>query len=187
MDFVFEWSGCVVVDGVIYPSGHDVPPDVIKGGSKILLKTAEEYGERDGDVSKGVADKTYCIEVKPYMLKEATPSFDFMQKWNNNIPMPFKIMVGTIDKETNGMYHCNLHCEILEEQTTRCLKCGRALENPVSMYFGVGPECGGHNYVNPFNSDEELRAAVESYKLELAKKTWSGWIIKSAIIRMEEI
>ena len=61
------------------------------------------------------------------------------------------------------------------------MKCGRPLTNPVSRYFGIGPECGGHNYVNPFESDEELNEAVEQMKTELKNIRWTGWIIKSAI------
>jgi hypothetical protein len=52
----------------------------------------------------------------------------------------------------------------------------------------MGPECGGHNYTNPFESEEELKSAVESYRKNyLQKITWSGWIIKSAIIEREEM
>lgn len=33
----------------------------------------------------------YKVTVKKYMTEEGTPSFDFMIKWNNNIPMPLGI------------------------------------------------------------------------------------------------
>lgn len=122
------------------------------------------------------------IEVKSYMLKKSSPDFDFMAKWNNDIPMPLKVMVGTIVKETKGMVYMKLHGDIFSEKTCTCMKCGRPLTNPVSQYFGIGPECGGHNYVNPFNSDEELKQAVAQYKAKLNKLTWEGWVIKSAII-----
>jgi hypothetical protein len=61
------------------------------------------------------------------------------------------------------------------------MKCGKELTNPVSQFFGVGPECGGHNYTHPFSSDEELKATVEAYKKQLLDTKWSGWIIRSAI------
>ena len=68
------------------------------------------------------------------------------------------------------------------------MNCGKVITNPISKYFGMGPECGRHNYVNPFNSDAELKEAVDTYKREvLSKITWSGWVIKSAITEMEEI
>lgn len=122
------------------------------------------------------------IEVKSYMLKKASPEFDFMAKWNNDTPMPLKVMVGVVVKETRGMVYMKLHGDIFEERTCNCMKCGRTLTNPVSQYFGIGPECGGHNYVNPFDSEEELKAAVTAYRATLNKMTWEGWIIKSAII-----
>lgn len=45
------------------------------------------------------------IKVKDYMTKPTMPgsSFDFMEKWNNNVPMPTVYMTGTKKKETNGM------------------------------------------------------------------------------------
>lgn len=45
------------------------------------------------------------IKVKAYMTKPATPQFDFMQKWNNNKPMPYRIMKGEKVKETKGMVY----------------------------------------------------------------------------------
>lgn len=122
------------------------------------------------------------ITVRQYMTKPATPEFDFMARWNNNNPMPLRTMVGTVEKETRGMVYMKLHGDIYAKQICTCMKCGRELTNPVSQYFGIGPECGGHNYVNPFNTEEELRNAVSEYRAKLQNITWEGWIIKSAIL-----
>ena len=84
------------------------------------------------------------------MTKAATAQCDFMQKWNNNKPMPYRIMKGEKVKETKGMVYMKLHADILAEKNYTCIACGRPLTNPVSQYFGIGPECGGHNYVHPF-------------------------------------
>ena len=35
--------------------------------------------------------------------------------------------------------------------------------------------------MHPFNTDEELKAAVDAYRSVLVNKTWEGWVIKSAI------
>ncbi len=125
------------------------------------------------------------ITVKRYMTQKASPEFNFMEKWNNNIPMPLRTMVGESIKETRGMIYMKLHGDIYAERICTCMKCGRELTNPVSQYFGIGPECGNHGYVNPFKSDAELKAAVASYKKQLQNITWEGWIIKSAIIEDE--
>lgn len=100
--------------------------------------------------------------------------------------MPMVSMVGTIEKETKGMYYLKLRAAIIGDKMITCMKCGRPLNNPVSQFFGIGPECGRHNYVNPFNTEEELKEAVNAYKKELQKVTWEGWVIKSAITTMEE-
>lgn len=129
------------------------------------------------------------ITVKKYMTKKATPEFDFMANWNHNVPMPLRTMI--IDeqtKETKGMIYVKAHGDVIGETMQYCLCCGREITNPVSQYFGMGPKCGCHNYVNPFDTEEELRAAVKKYRTEvLQKMTWEGWVIKSAIIEDEEI
>lgn len=53
----------------------------------------------------------YKITVKKYMTEPSTPSFDFMQKWNNNTPMPLSTMFGTEVKQTRGMVYMQLHDE----------------------------------------------------------------------------
>lgn len=126
----------------------------------------------------------HMITVKQYMTKPASPEFDFMSKWNNNIPMPLITMVGTVIKETRGMIYMKLHGDIVTvgKPIMSCLCCGRPITNKISQYFGMGPICGEHNYVNPFDSDEELNNAIETYRKEyLNKLTWEGWVIKSAI------
>lgn len=128
------------------------------------------------------------ITVKQYMTKPATPDFDFMAKWNLNRPMPLRTMVGEVLQETKGMVKMRLHGDITSERTAFCLKCGRPLTNPVSAFFGMGPECGGHGYTNPFSSEEELRAAVSNYRGTVLRNIqWEGWIIRSAIERRETV
>lgn len=126
-------------------------------------------------------DTEYVIKVKRYMTRPASPSFDFMDKWNNGKPMPMRIMVGRKLKETRGMVKMELRGEVIQEVNPVCMKCGRTLTNPVSQYFGIGPECGGHNYINPFETDAELKQAVAETRKQLQDITWTGWVIKSAI------
>jgi len=128
------------------------------------------------------------IFVKQYMTRKSENGFDFMKKWNKDNPMPLRTMIGTVERETNGMVYMKLHADITSEKTLRCMCCGRLITNPVSQYFGMGPECGGHNYINPFYSEEELKKAVQDYRENVLKNiTWNGWIIKTAILKEEEI
>lgn len=130
----------------------------------------------------------YEITVKPWMLKEATPDFDFMDKFNKGIPMPLMVMYtgGKVD-ETKKMIRVNLHGDIKQRITQRCMCCGQVLTNKVSQYFGIGPVCGGHNYTHPFDTEEELDKAVSQYRTKLVNTTWSGWIPYSAIISIDSI
>ena len=185
-----NWKGPVEVNGTLYDSINAVNLADIKTLGEINIKLLHtEKIENKGNTSENRAvDVTeYQITVKRYMTQKASATFDFMEKWNNNIPMPLRTMVGTVEKETRGMVYMKLHGDIIEERVCTCLKCGRVLTNPVSQYFGIGPECGGHNYVHPFNTAEELKAAVDAYKKQLRNIKWEGWVIKSAITERKEV
>lgn len=190
LTLIKNWKGPVEVNGTLYDSINAVNLADIKTLGEINIKLLHtEKIENKGNTSENRAiDVTeYQITVKRYMTQKASATFDFMEKWNNNIPMPLRTMVGTVEKETRGMVYMKLHGDIIEERVCTCMKCGRVLTNPVSQYFGIGPECGGHNYVHPFNTDEELKAAVDAYKKQLRNITWEGWVIKSAITERKEV
>lgn len=185
-----NWKGPVEINGTLYDSINAVNLADIKTLGEINIKLLHtEKIENKGNTSENRAiDVTeYQITVKRYMTQKASAAFDFMEKWNNNIPMPLRTMVGTVEKETRGMVYMKLHGDIIEERVCMCMKCGRVLTNPVSQYFGIGPECGGHNYVHPFNTDEELKASVDAYKKQLRDIKWEGWVIKSAITERKEV
>ena len=186
-----NWKGTVEIDGIQYKSIDKAIITLNKAENEnisIRLLPLEQNARKSGNISISDDTKTeYRIKVRKYMTEKASPQFDFMAKWNNNEPMPLRIMTGTIDKETRGMVHMTLHGDMYAEQMCTCMKCGKKLTNKVSQYFGIGPECGGHNYVNPFDTDEELKQAVADYRKKLVAITWSGWIIKSAITEQEEV
>ncbi len=185
-----NWKGSITVDGVEYTSIDQFTTN-FKPGQKdihIVLHPVKMSANTTVVKPESVEDKKeYRITVKQYMTKKSSPEFDFMAKWNNDNPMPFRTMTGTVEKETKGMVYMKLHGDMWAEKISVCMCCGRALTNPVSQYFGIGPECGHHNYVNPFDSKEELKAAVDAYKKELRKVTWEGWIIRSSIISKEVV
>ncbi len=177
------WEGTVEIDGTLYSA---IPSNLVFTDNTVIILHTPNENTSETEAVKS-ENEEYKITVKSYMTKPATPEFDFMAKFNNNEPMPMRTMVGTWDKETKGMYHMSLHCDILEEQTQYCMCCGKEITNPVSRYFGIGPVCGKHNYVNPFSSDEELKNAVEEYRTQLRNMQWTGWVIKSAIEVMEKL
>ena len=179
-----EWKGAVEINGVKYDSVEQAIASYKVDGTDLHIKLYPVVKNPVQSVTDGAETK---ITVKKYMTQKATAGFDFMAKWNKDIPMPLRTMVGTVVKETKGMVYMKLHGDIYAEKICTCMKCGRALTNPVSQYFGIGPECGGHNYVNPFNSDEELKEAVDAYRKQLQNVTWEGWVIKSAIVEKEAV
>lgn len=124
----------------------------------------------------------YKIVVKSWMTNYTTfmNKDSFLVKTNEK-EMPLCIMYGEILQETPKMIKMNLHGDIKDKKITTCMKCGKHLTNEVSQFFGIGPECGNHNYINPFDTEEELKVAVKEMKEKLINIKWTGWILKSAI------
>ena len=181
-----SWKGAIEIDGTLYDSIQSI--DSIENANRIILYSSNKNVAERKITQIMSTSQEYIITVKQYMTRQATPEFDFIAKWNNNIPMPLRTMVGTIEKETPGMIYMKLHGDIIAEQIQHCMRCGKIITNPVSQFFGMGPECGKHNYVNPFESDEELKLVVDNYRRNyLQKITWEGWIIRSSIIKKEEV
>ena len=193
INIVSNWKGTVEINGVLYDEIEDARKIVTDENVSIdyILLRAEQKNAEKRKITQFESmpeQQQYVVTVRQYMTKKSSPSFDFMAKWNNDNPMPLRTMIGTVERETNGMVYMKLHGDIVAEQVQCCMKCGKPITNPVSKFFGMGPECGGHNYVNPFESEEELKSIVDSYRKNyLQKITWEGWIIKSAIIEKEEI
>ena len=184
LDAIKTWNGRVAVDGVEYSSLDEARKNVTKAKEVKLLVN---FPTQSNNPVQSVDDtEEWVITVRKYMTMPSSPEFDFADRWNNGVPMPLRTMVGTVEKETRGMVYMKLRGDITSRLTQTCLKCGRVITNPVSQYFGMGPECGQHNYVHPFSSDEELKDAVEKYRREVLNNIrWEGWIIKSAILEKE--
>lgn len=184
-----SWKGLIEVDGKQYDSIEAAISSGIefKDSWHVKLlpparKSLIEDGRQGTDAAAQViSSPEYRITVKPYMTRptEAGSSFDFMKKFNNNNPMPLRTMAGTIEKETRGMLYMKLHGEGLQE--VYCMRCGRKLTHPVSMHYGIGPECMSKL---GFVCDIE---DVDGIKQKLQTVTWEGWVIKSAILNREEV
>lgn len=185
LNLLKDYKGAVEVNGQSFDSLDSALKGLKNFDGQLTIVLNKGAGERVSQASQQVEeiarDKIYRIKVRQYMIKPSTPEFDFHDKWNNGIPMPMRIMVGKKLKETKGMVQMELWGEITEDVTTHCMRCGRTLTNPVSKYFGIGPECGNHGYNNPFDDEEELKRAVKEMDKQLREIKWTGWVIKSAI------
>lgn len=177
-----DWNGTIEIDG----NSCDVQNVSISRFNADTCMILRSANKKACKASQSVTDTLenvtqYKITVKAYMTRPATPEFDFMSKWNNNVPMPLRTMVGTVEKETRGMVYMKLHGEA--EPVVTCLRCGRILTNPVSKMYGIGPECITKI---PFIMNLDMND-VEGIKKKLVDVTWEGWIIKSAITKKEEL
>lgn len=186
-DVLKEWSGTVDIDGEVMTTEE--------ASSKIDFKTLQTFQtitllakrasvfKTQSDASQSISnthDRTiYEITVKPYMTQKATPEFDFMEKWNHDVPMPLATMVGWEEKETRGMVYMHLHG--VAKPTINCLCCGRELTNPISRKYGIGPICLGKVGITLDIDD------IEGITEKLVETNWEGWIIKSAIITKLEV
>lgn len=115
----------------------------------------------------------YKITVRAWMTKK------------EENPLPMRTMVGIIERETTKAYYMKLHGK--PEPSSKCLHCGRKITHPVSLAIGIGPICGGHYHINPYDTQEELEAHIEEIKSKLKSVTWEGWIPKSQITEMIEV
>ena len=175
-----DWKGELQIDDKHYTSVQSAESvfKTLSANTHIVLHSAVAK-ENQSTIDELSEKIEYRITVKKYMTESASPSFDFMTKWNKNIPMPLRTMTGTIEKETRGMVYMNLHG--FGQKTITCTCCGKELTNPISRYYGIGPICLGKlGIVNPIDD-------IENIKEQLEKIEWSGWIIKSSIVEREEI
>lgn len=175
-----DWKGEIQIDDKHYTSVEccNFNFNTLSDDTHIILRSVDETANESATVSLTATEQQYRITVKKYMTLTATPDFDFMAKWNNNIPMPLRTMVGTIEKETRGMVYMKLHGQA--EPVVRCMRCGRLLTNPVSKLYGIGPEC-----IEKLGFVRVDIEDVETIKQKLVDVHWEGWIIKSAITEKE--
>ena len=179
-----DYKGIITVDGQIkdITSLNLTPNQPIHIHLSPQNKTVSKPSENGSQTIENSDDnKVYKIEVKQYMTKPASIDFDFMEKWNNNKPMPMRIMCGTMEKETRGMVYMKLRGRA--EATITCMRCGRELTNPISRLYGIGPEC---IHKIPIFFDIDIND-VDKVKEKMVDVTWEGWIIKTAITSWEEV
>ena len=177
-----NWQGAVEIDGIQYDSIQDAMSVLKTLKDNIDIKLLSNNKNANMSVTEASNDaleqsKEYEITVKAYMTKKATYDFDFMLKWNNDEPMPMRVMQGTVEKETRGMVYMKLHG--LAKPTITCYCCGKELTNPISRHYGIGPICLGKLGIVREIDD------IENIREELVNIEWEGWVIRSSILKKE--
>lgn len=178
-----NWKGAVEIDGTVYDSVQDARSALETFSDEVhikLLAKRKSVSESAVEAQKSTSDECR-VTVKKYMTEKASPSFDFMKKWNNDVPMPLRTMIGIAVKETKGMVYMKLHGQA--EPVIHCMRCGRLLTNETSKLYGIGPECITKiPMLMSFDVSD-----VSGIKKKLVDVTWEGWIIKSAITEREAV
>lgn len=183
---LLNWEKPLEVNGKLYQNSTEAYEELKDFEGDVVIKLNPRKlqvirpAEPEPEPIK-VDEKIYKIAVRQYMTKP----FDFHEKWNQGHPMPMRVMVGTILKETAGMYKMKLWAKPMPASV--CMVCGRTLTHPVSLHYGIGPECGKHFHINPYETEEELQAEYEHLRDMMANIVWEGWVIKKAIESMETI
>lgn len=178
-----DWKGEIDINDKHYNSVQDAESgfEQVSGTIHVVLHSATKNSIPSTTAVLPIKSDEYKITVKKYMTEPATPEFDFMKKWNNDVPMPLRTMTGTVEKETRGMVYMKLHGQA--EPVIRCMRCGRVLTNPISQMYGIGPECITKV---PFIMNLDMND-VEGIKKKLVDVKWEGWIIKSSIVEKEPV
>ena len=114
----------------------------------------------------------YVIRVRPWLTKT---------KQN---PVPMATMAGTVMRETPKAIYASMRGIIAP--SSLCLHCGRKLTHPVSLFYGIGPICGGHFHLPMPEDEEAVRANWARMERAISDVKWFGWIPKSQIAECAE-
>jgi hypothetical protein len=189
-----NWNKPLIVNGTQYQNSNEAL-QALQGFAgeieiRINWKEPSSHQKPQDEPKKAHEPIIQRVSVKQYMTKPASPEFDFMDKFNNGVPMPMRVMFGEVLQETKGMLKMRLHGRA-EKESCKCMRCGKELKNPVSRHFGLGIECIKHYSLSIKDADlEAIQDGEKIYQMmdaDLRKVNWEGWIIKSAIQSMENI
>jgi hypothetical protein len=97
---------------------------------------------------------------------------------NKGIPAPLRVMFGKITRETDKAYFLDVCGK--PEPTTVCMKCGRELTHKVSMFYGLGPDCGKHFYISMV-SEDAIEEYLDEVRRMLSSVIWRGIVPKTAV------
>jgi hypothetical protein len=192
---VLNYDGKLTVNGVEYNSSADALNALLNYAGDVTVEINVAKAPSASVTATDVPDEpakdeqTYRLKVRQYMTRKGSPEFDFMEKFNANVPMPLRVMYGQILSETKGMYRMSLYAKAERSEITKtvsCMRCGRELKNPTSKLYGIGPECINYT-LGTFSDDGDPDDVYERADNTLQTVRWTGWVIKSAIESMDKV
>ena len=182
------YNGNLIINNKEYSSVEEAEKafDGYKGGCTIMINPTKSKPPVVLNVKKEEHKDSpvYMIKVRRYMTNYDNTFF--LSKMNDS-PMPYVYMVGRVLQETNKLVKMECRADMVVPKTTVCMRCGRALSNPISQYLGIGPECGASQHIAYIENGGSVAQAQEAMRKELRGIKWTGWIIKSAIEMQEKL
>lgn len=178
---LLNYEGEIVVNGQTYASSHEAYESLKSQGLNVVSVVIPGRTVKPDAPTDFRRDCKYQVRVKSWMREYSSPAFDFMQKWNDDVPMPLAVMQGYVLEETAGMVRMSLEGSV--SRTVQCMVCGRALKNKLSQQYGIGPECAEKVGIERIpKSADEVEDLYDSMQKQMQNVTWEGWIAKKAIV-----
>jgi len=141
----------------------------------LWIKEHLENNPEDAEIRQELAEK---YKEKLQEFKEAKKATIYLKKWvakEKGIPRELEV---EILKETAKAILVKGNA--LATPTDRCRVCGRQLTHPVSVLYGIGPECGQHFHIPQNEEDvEKIRSMIEAIEFE-------GWLPKSQVVILDD-
>lgn len=191
-ELLTSFTGKVVVNGKEFDSIKDADAHFkdYNGGLDIVLEPASSNIKVVDNVPNTKEKTLYKIRVKKWMTKYGKDFF--LNQMNDEGPMPFVTMYGYEIQSTAKLVKMKLWAGLDNTDTdvndvVYCMRCGRPLTNIYSKYLHLGPECGAAEHMQLLASGMSLEEVKQSFREKLHKITWTGWIVKSAILESSEV
>lgn len=115
----------------------------------------------------------YKVTVRQFLTKPSNNP-----RFQDKKPVPLRTMFGYIHQETQNQVYMKLRGKA--EPSSYCYVCGRELTHPVSLLYGIGPECGEHWHETSMPK-ADVDAWYESLREKMRDVTWEGWLPRGYI------
>lgn len=191
LELLGNHTGPININGKDFPSLKEAEEylSTYKGGLTVTIGAGSKKGtlfsKSPATAPKEEDSVWFRMEVKYYMV-QYTPDF-FLHTLNSEGPMPFIFMIGRRLEETEKLIKMECYPDIFETRTTRCIRCGGNLYDPISQRIGLCTECGGSKYIKMLRDGSDIEHVRATMSEEFRGLKWTGWVVKDAILRLEQI
>ncbi|MNV38662.1 hypothetical protein D3C71_1302240 [compost metagenome] len=113
------------------------------------------------------------FQFDPWLIKKSKTNKSF----NSGKPIPLLVMFGEIIKENDKSFLINVHGK--PEPSSICFSCGAELTHPVSVLYGIGPDCGKHFHISPV---KDIMNHMDELKKKFSDIKWRGLVPKKSVV-----